>query len=85
MSLISGPSINEFALPPDGKTQLFEGFVIVNCRVELVFIRPFVRNKLPATSTAPPLFTLNPELLFISRLLKALVPVKSPKAAPPIV
>ena len=85
ISLISGPSINEVILPPAGITQLFEGFVNVNCRVELVFINPLVKNKLLLTSIAPPLFILRPALLLISRLLKALVPVKSPNTAPPTV
>ena len=42
------------------------------------------QNKFPFTSMAPFVFMVSPDVLFISKLLKSLVPVKSP-VTPPIV
>ncbi len=76
--------MKEFTLPPAGSTQLTAELVIVSFRLDPVLINPFVSNKLPATSIAPASLILRPALLFISKLLKAFEPVKSP-SAPPIV
>ena len=46
------------------------------------FINPSVSNKLPFTSMAPGSLITRPALLLISKLLKALAPVKSPNAPP---
>ena len=71
-------------LPPAGITQLIAVLDIVSDAVELVFISPLVRRRFPFTSMAPPLLTVSPEALFISRLLKALAPEKSPSALPTV-
>ena len=76
--------MNELALPPEGNTQLGDELVIVKLRVVDVLISPLVINRLPFISIAPPLFIRRPDALLISKLLNALIPVKSPKA-PPIV
>ena len=81
----SGPSTKDAVLPPAGITQFIAELVIVSTLPGPVLINPLVSRRFPATSIAPVSFIRNPELLFISRLLNALVPVKSPIAAPPTV
>ncbi len=80
--LIRGPSINDAELPPDGTTLLIVELVIVSVLPAPVFINPLVSNKLPLTSIAPPSLTVSPALLFTSKWLNALEPVKLPKEPP---
>ena len=63
----SGPLTNDVEEPPVGTTAAVDVLRIFNEPVELVVIIPFVSNKFPVTSIAPPVLTVNPALFDISR------------------
>jgi hypothetical protein len=66
--LINGPFTNDNALPPAGFTQLIAVLLMISLLVDVVFINPFVNNRLPETSAVPFALSVRPASLLISKL-----------------
>src|SRR5689334_3027734 len=76
--------MKDVELPPVGTTAEGEVFSILSVLVAFVEMIPLVRPSVPFTSIRPLVLIDNPEALFTSRLLNALVPEKLPMDPPSV-